>query len=256
MSASPRQRANWKAETAAAPDPEALARFAGRWGLDADSPRLRTALTHRSAVPSVAQSNERLEFLGDAVLGFLAAEFLLEALPGVPEGTLSRARQRLVREETVANAARALGLDRLLIVGSTEERNRGRGRDSLLGDVYEAVVGALFLERGPEAARAFVRETLAGPMADVAASPPEPDPKTQLQIVLQSQGRGLPTYRDVSQSGPDHAKRFVAEVLSGGQPLGRGEGVSKRAAQAMAAVEALKAVGPPEGSPGTAPPPV
>jgi ribonuclease-3 len=201
---------------------------------------LRTALTHKSAHPSPEKSNERLEFLGDALLGAIVAEFVLGALPGVAEGVLSRARTRLVRGETLAEAARTLGVDRLLIVGETEERTRGRQRDSLLADAYEALVGALYLDAGMEAARQFVHETLAEPMASVVLSPPEPDPKTQLQIALQASGRGLPAYRVVDESGPDHAKRFVAEALAGTEVLGRGEGHSKRAAQIQAAVEAMK----------------
>ncbi len=187
------------------------------------------------------KSNERLEFLGDAILGFIVAEFLVEALPGVPEGVLSRARSLVVRRETLAEAARALGVEALLVVGATEERTHGRGRDSLLADAYEALVGALYLDRGAEAARQFIRETLSGPMASVAAVPPAPDPKTQLQMQLQGAGRGLPTYRIIAESGPDHAKHFVAEVLVGGTPLGQGRGATKRAAESEAAKAALGA---------------
>lgn len=180
--------------------------------------------------------------MGDALLGAIVAEFVLSALPGVPEGVLSRARTRLVRGETLADAARRLGVDRLLIVGATEERTRGRNRDSLLADAYEALVGALYLDAGPDAARRFVHTTLAEPMAQVKADPPAPDPKTGLQIALQAAGRGLPDYRIVGESGPDHAKRFIAEALAGSEVLGRGEGISKRAAQAKAAEAALNAL--------------
>jgi ribonuclease-3 len=154
-----------------------LAVFAARFGFDPDLRRLRTALTHKSAQPSPEKSNERLEFLGDALLGAMVAEFVLGALPGVAEGVLSRARTRLVRGETLADAARALEVDRMLIVGETEERTRGRQRDSLLADAYEALVGALYLDAGMEAARQFVHETLAEPMASVVLSPARTGPQ-------------------------------------------------------------------------------
>ncbi len=221
----------------------ALADFAARWGFDLAGGRLRRALTHRSASFNPEASNERLEFLGDALLGAIIAEYLLSALPRVPEGVLSRARTRLVRGETLADTARALGVDRLLIVGATEERTRGRDRDSLLADAFEALVGALYLDAGAEAVRNFVHENLAGPMAQVKAAPPEPDPKTGLQIALQARGRGLPNYRIVGESGPDHDKRFVAEALVGDEVLGRGEGITKREAQARAALVALEQFG-------------
>ncbi len=224
-------------------DDSALAGFAARWGFNPAGERLRRALTHKSASPNPEASNERLEFLGDALLGAIVAEYLLSALPRVSEGVLSRARTRLVRGETLADAARALGVDRLLIVGATEERTRGRDRDSLLADAFEALVGALYLDAGAEAVRNFVHENLAGPMAQVKATPPEPDPKTSLQIALQAAGRGLPAYRIVEESGPDHAKRFVAEALSGDEVLGRGEGITKREAQAQAALVALEQFG-------------
>ena len=200
------------------------------------------ALTHKSAARSVHASNERLEFLGDAVLGFTVAEFLVRALPRAAEGTLSRARTQVVRRETLAEAARALGLEALLLVGAGEEKLGGRTRDSLLADAYEALVGALFLDAGGPAAARFVHATLGDTLRAVAAAPPEPDPKTRLQILLQGQGRGLPTYRIVSESGRGHNVHFIAEALVDGQPFGQGEGATKRAATANAAAAALQAL--------------
>lgn len=200
---------------------------------------MSTALTHKSAAPGIEQSNERLEFLGDAVLSFVAARYLWEALPGAAEGVLSRARTRLVRQETLAEAARALGLEPLLRIGPSEEKLGSRTRDSLLSDAYEALVGALFLDRGEAAASAFIHETLRAALTEVRDTPPEPDPKTRLQMLLQAERRGLPIYRIVSESGQSHAMHFVAEVLAGDEVLGRGEGSSKRAAQAQAAEAAL-----------------
>lgn len=197
------------------------------------------ALTHKSAARSAERSNERLEFLGDAILGFVVAEFLLTALPRVNEGTLSRARSTIVRRETLAAAARAIGIEDLLAVGASEIKQEAKTRNSVLADAYEAVVGALYLDQGDAAARGFVRATLGGAMDAAAAAPPEPDPKTRLQILLQARGRGLPTYRIVAESGAIHNRRFVAEVLAGETPLGEGEGVSKRAATERAAAAAL-----------------
>ena len=123
---------------------------------------------------------------------------------------------------------------------AVEEKLGSRTRDSLLSDAYEALIGALFLESGDAAAAVFIHETLRGALAEVKATPPEPDPKTQLQIVLQAAQRGLPTYRFVSESGRGHDHHFVAEALVGEETLGRGEGSSKRAAQVQAAEAALK----------------
>ncbi len=237
--------ARWRAETSGAggdPGAAATAEFAARWGFDAESRRLRAALTHRSATRSLEKSSERLEFLGDAVLGFVVAEFLIHALPRAPEGALSRARTQVVRKETLAEAARALGIESLLLVGAGEEKLGDRTRDSLLADAYEAVIGALFLDKGGAAAARFVHDTLRGPLSTVAAAPPEPDPKTRLQILLQGQGRGLPAYRIVSESGQGHNMHFIAEALVDGQPLGQGEGATKRAATANAAAAALQAL--------------
>ena len=221
---------------------EALEAFASRWGFDADSARMRTALTHKSAAASSPHNNERLEFLGDAVLSALVAAFLLESLPDVTEGTLSRARAQLVRRETLAAAARMHGIETLLYMSASEEKLGGRKRDSLPADAYEALVGALYLDHGEEAARRFILATLREPMASVAAAPPEPDPKTHLQILLQAQGRGLPTYRTVAETGKDHELHFVEEVLVNGESLGNGEGVSKRQAQIRAARVAIAAL--------------
>lgn len=221
------------------PQAEALAAFAHRWGFANGSPRLRVALTHKSVGASPATNNERLEFLGDALLGFVVAEFLVGALPRATEGLLSRARAQIVRRETLAGVARALGIEALLRVSAGEEKLGGRTRDSLLADAYEAIVGARFLEGGLEAAQQFVSESLGEVMKAVAQAPPDPDAKTRLQIVLQADGRGLPTYRIVSSAGQGHDMHFVAEALVGDEPLGRGEGTTKRIATTQAAQEAL-----------------
>ncbi|HVK06133.1 MAG TPA: ribonuclease III [Armatimonadaceae bacterium] len=221
--------------------------FARRWGFAPDSPALRAALTHRSAAASPAESNERLEFLGDALLSAFVARFLLDALPpDTREGVLSRARTELVRRETLARAARALGVAGLLIVGSGERKANRHENDSLLADAYEALVAAVYRERGGDATDAFLRETLADALTAVAAAPPAPDPKTDLQMRLQASGRGLPAYRIIEATGNEQSPVFTAEVLTAdGTSLGTGTGASKRAAQTDAARAALANL-PPE----------
>jgi ribonuclease-3 len=231
-----------------------LAAFAARWGFAPDSIRLRAALTHRSVAPSPAASNERLEFLGDALLSAFVARYLLDALPpDTPEGVLSRARVQVVRKETLAEAARAMGVSDLLEVGPGERKEGRHTHDGLLADAFEALVAARFLDDGEAAMAALLRDALAGPLAQVAASPPGADPKTRLQERLQAVGRGLPTYPIVEASGSGHHHVFVAEARSAdGALLGRGEGPTKRAAQAAAAEDALARLDGPAGNAGPA----
>jgi ribonuclease III len=220
---------------------DALYEFAARWGLSPDSPRLRAALTHTSAAPTVAESNERLEFLGDALLSAYVARWLMDTLPPeTGEDSLSRARVQIVRKETLAAAARALGLADLLVVGAGERKEQRNNRESVLADAYEALLAAVYLDRGEEAMAAFIRDTLAEPLAAVRAAPPEPDAKTTLQMRLQAAGLGLPEYRLLSATGKGHDHHFIVEVVdSVGSILGRGEGPNKRTAQMNAAREAL-----------------
>jgi ribonuclease-3 len=220
---------------------DALTEFAARWGLSPDSPRLRAALTHTSAAPTVAESNERLEFLGDALLSSYVARWLMDVLPpDTGEDGLSRARVQVVRKETLAAAARALGLADLLVVGAGERKEQRNNRDSVLADAYEALLAAVYLDLGEEAMAAFLRDTLAEPLAAVRTAPPEPDAKTTLQMRLQAAGLGLPEYRLLSATGSGHDHHFMVEVVdSAGNVLGRGEGSNKRTAQMNAAREAM-----------------
>jgi ribonuclease III, bacterial len=226
------------------PLPDDLHAFAARWGFAPDSPRLRAALTHRSAAASPAESNERLEFLGDALLAAFVARFLLDSLPpDTDEGLLSRARTHVVRKETLAEAARAMGIADLLAVGPGERKAGRHENDSLLADAYEALVAAQYLDRGAEAMDTFIQATLAASLEDVAAHPPEPDPKTALQMRLQAAGRGLPTYHVTAATGEGQDLRFAIEVRAAdGTPLGAGEGPSKRIAQTEAARAALESL--------------
>ena len=187
--------------------------------------------------------------MGDALLSAFVARYLLAALPPeTDEGTLTRARTRIVRRETLAGAARELGLADRLIMGAGETKdNRNRG-ESALADAYEAIIGAIFLDHGYDAAEAFVRETLAEPLRDVARSPDgfAPDPKTALQIRLQGARQGLPRYTILAETGTGQHIVFTAAVYAGNaaEPLGTGQGVNKRAAQTEAARAALAGLEP------------
>lgn len=201
----------------------------------ADKDLLLRALTHASARKGKAASvdNERLEFLGDRVLGLAAAELVVELLPTANEGELARAFNRLVRKETCAKVARAIGLGPFLILSESEAASGGREKDTILADAVEAVLGAVFLERGFESARNLVR-TL---WKDEANSVPQVfiDAKSALQEWAQGRGLALPEYVEIAREGPDHAPRFTSEVRITGLAPARGEGLSKRAAEQAAA---------------------
>ena len=208
----------------------------------ADPALLRQALTNRSAG---RPHNERLEFLGDAVVNLLAAEALYAAWPGADEGAMTRARAELVRESALAGIARTLELGSALRLGPGEMKTGGHRRDSILADTVEAVVGAIYLDAGLAACRQVALPWFA-PL--IAALPPPnkvgKDAKTALQEWLQARGRSLPAYALVEESGEEHARRFVVECRLESPPMRtRGEGGSRRAAEQAAAaamVDALK----------------
>jgi ribonuclease-3 len=174
------------------------------------------------------------------VLGFLVSELLMQADPGADEGSLSRARAAAVNEGALAERARELGLGEAIRLGRGEERQGGRGKPSILADVFEAVVAAVYLDGGIEAARGLVRRIF-GSLLEAGLSP-APDPKTRLQEQLQAMGKGLPRYEIVAERGPDHAREFEVRVLLGSRVLGSGSGGSKRAAEQAAASQALFAL--------------
>ncbi len=204
---------------------------------------LEQALVHSSYVnenPAAApQSNERLEFLGDAVLGLIVADELFAAYPEQDEGKLTELRSHLVRRDTLAKAARRLKLGEALLLGRGEEVGGGRHRPSNLSHAYEAVVGAIFLDSGVSSARRFVRRSLSPEFELGAERVPPLDPKSQLQEVSQSLYRSTPRYRLIEAEGPDHARRFTIEVLIDDRTLGTGKGRSKQEAEKEAAREAL-----------------
>lgn len=215
----------------------------------ADPLLLRQALVHRSYLnenPAFAlPSNERLEFLGDAVLGFLTAEYLYYTYPHMPEGELTALRATLVREETLARIANSLSLGQCLYLGRGEEASGGRERPTLLACAMEAVLGSLFLDQGLEATRAFLLPFLTDELAHIDADKPIKDHKSRLQELAQEQWKETPTYRVVATTGPDHDRRFTVEVLVGDVSLGHGQGKSKQEAEMEAARYAL-AHWPPE----------
>jgi ribonuclease III len=202
--------------------------------------QLLVAVTHRSS-NAEAPNNETLEFLGDAVLALAMADLLMRRFPAAREGDLSKLRAGLVNAETLAAKARALDLGRWLRLGKGEEKSGGREKESILAAVYEALLGAVYLDAGFEAARRVVEAHFA---ADVTtqASAGRRDYKTRLQELTQRLFRATPVYQLVEESGPDHAKRFVSELSIAGRRYGRGIGHTKKAAEQAAAMEALEAL--------------
>lgn len=210
---------------------------------------LEEALTHRSfAFEEGDGSNyERLEFLGDSVLGLVAAQWLYQRFPEYPEGELAKLKSRLVSEPILAPFSRQIGLGERMQLGVGEERSGGRDKASLLADVLEAVIGALFLDGGLRAARKVVVEFLEDAMENEARARPF-DAKSALQELAQGRGWELPEYRHVEESGPDHRKTFTVECWVRGRLAGRGRGRSKKLAEQEAAsisLESLESVGEP-----------
>lgn len=215
----------------------ALDALARRLGHDFDRPELlQLALTHRSWCAENAgnESNERLEFLGDAVLGLVVTEHLYDRYPDLPEGELAKARAGVVSSIALAEAATELGLGPALRLGRGEHRSGGRAKPSILADALEAVIGAVHLDGGVEASRRLVLGLLAEQTALSAEGPGGHDHKTRLQELAARQWEELPSY-DLRDEGPDHAKTFYATVSVGGEVRGAGEGRSKKQAEQAAA---------------------
>jgi ribonuclease-3 len=207
---------------------------------------LEAALTHSSAAAErpagEAEDNERLEFVGDAVLGLAAARHLAAEHPAAREGELTRMRAALVAEPALAAAARDLGLGERLRFGRGEERSGGRDKPSILAGAVEALVGAVFLDGGWRSAFRLCRAIFAGPAGGAIAAGRAGDPKTRLQELCQERLRETPVYALADQSGPAHHPLFVVEARLGGRVLGRGEGHSRKAAEQAAAAAALEAL--------------
>lgn len=208
-----------------------------------DPSLLRRALTHRSFAnehPEEAlEDNERLEFLGDAVLDFVVAAFLYRRFPEMREGRLTSLRAALVRTETLASLASEFGIDRELRLGRGEEESGGRSRSPNLCAAFEAVIGALYLDQGLDAVRAWVEPILAPAVDQVLRAELDKDARSLLQEWSQAHLGLTPVYRTVAAEGPDHAKAFTVQVSMGGQVYGEGSGRSKQAASQAAAEAAL-----------------
>jgi ribonuclease-3 len=212
---------------------------------------LAEALTHPSLGHETQQvhfDNQRLEYLGDAVLQLLFSDHLFRRFPDAGEGQLTKSRARLVSGETLAVYARRIGLGEHLMMGRGDESNGGRRRTSTLADAFEALVGAMYLDGGLDSVRAFVLAQALEQLASVHQQAPlEINPKGQLQELLQAlppHGTSLaprnPTYNIVAQTGPDHAKSFTAQVIWNSMVLGQGQGASKQHAESAAALDALR----------------
>lgn len=206
-----------------------------------DPDLLDLAFAHRSWANEQGreESYERLEFLGDAVLGLVTAEWLYERYPELPEGDLSRRKAVLVSQPMLARHAESLGLGDLLRLGVGEERSGGRRKASLLADALEAVFGAVYVDAGMEPARRAIRRFLEEAAAERDRHL-HVDAKTRLQELTQAHGWDLPEYLLVEAAGPDHRKLFTIECRVAGESVGRGEGTSKKLAEQRAAAAALK----------------
>ena len=196
-------------------------------------------MAHRSwcAETPGANSNERLEFLGDAVLGLVVTDHIFRAYPELPEGELAKVRATVVSAAALAEVAAELELGDALLLGKGEDASGGREKPSILADALEGLIGALYLDGGWSAAQEFVLRLLGDRIAEAAAGPGGQDYKTRLQELSARHFDTLPRY-DVADEGPDHAKRFFATVVVAGQERGTGEGRSKKQAEQAAARDA------------------
>ena len=207
---------------------------------------LQNALTHSSYANerwhNSLLSNERLEFLGDSILGMLVAEYLYRNFPNRPEGELTRMRADMVCEKTLASVAAEIGLGEHLLLGHGEEQGGGRSRDSILADAVESVIAACFLDGGLEAALGFIKKFI---LVEVPVTKlHNADYKTQLQELVQQKKNQVLSYSLIGQSGPDHDKKFDVEVSLNGKCVGVGSGSSKKRAEQEAAQCAIEALFP------------
>ena len=205
-----------------------------------DEKYLKTALTHSSFANEVkmrkVNDNERLEFLGDAVLELTSSDYIYKNHSEMNEGSMTRLRASIVCEPTLALCARAFGLDEFIMLGKGEELTGGRKRDSIVSDACEAVIGAIYLDGGFTSAKEFIHRFI---LTDLEDKKLFYDSKTILQEIVQANKAGNITYELVGEEGPDHNKTFEVRVRIGGQPYGSGKGRSKKAAEQKAAYQAI-----------------
>lgn len=223
------------------------AKLVADFGIDfSDLTLLETAFTHTSYANEhrllKISHNERLEFLGDAVLQLIISKYLYQKYPDRPEGEMSKLRSTFVREESLAGFSRACGFPAYLRLGRGEEKSGGRNRDTILGDAFEAFLGALLLDKGEETVEAFLYQVMI-PRLEVGNFERVTDYKTALQEILQVNGEIVIHYQVVAESGPAHDKTFEVEVAADGRVIGRGCGRSKKLAEQAAARNAVEARG-------------
>ncbi|MEK7061495.1 MAG: ribonuclease III [Patescibacteria group bacterium] len=202
---------------------------------------LKTALTHKSYLnehPDIKESNERLEFLGDAVLEFVITETLYKTFPDKQEGYLTTLRSNLVNTQNLSEVAKKLAIGSLIHLSKGEEDGGGRANPSLLADTVEAVIGALYLDGGLSKVEEFIKQNLVAEIPDKVAKPLK-DPKSRFQEYIQAKGLPAPKYKVIKETGPDHARDFVIQVTVEGKPVGEGTGKSKGQAEQEAAKKAL-----------------
>lgn len=205
---------------------------------------LQRALTHSSYLNEhpefTAEDNERLEFLGDAVISLITAEYLYHRFPEFREGELTNLRAAIVRRETLASFAQAIHLDEHLLLGKGEEESGGRTRPATLCNAFEAFIGALYLDQGYEVTARFLTPLIQGATQQLLTRALSKDVRSQLQELTQARFQITPRYKTIAEFGPDHAKQFVVEAYVGPICAGRGQGHSKQAAAKQAAAQALE----------------
>ncbi len=205
------------------------------------------ALTHRSYLNEhheyTGSHNERLEFLGDAVLELAATDFLFKKFPTNPEGELTSYRAALVNTVSLSKSAQALGINDYLLLSKGEAKDTGRARDVILADAFEAIIGAVYLDQGFNAAEAFIAKNLYGKIDDVIRKRSYQDAKSRFQELAQEKRSITPAYETLSEVGPDHDKRFTVGVFIGAEEIARGKGQSKQEAEQSAAVAGLDKMG-------------
>ncbi|MEK7144902.1 MAG: ribonuclease III [Patescibacteria group bacterium] len=222
--------------------------FTKHLGVSFKNPNLLVeALTHRSYLNEhreyTGSHNERLEFLGDAVLELAVTDFLFKKFPANPEGELTAYRAALVNTVSLAESAQTLGINDYLLLSKGESKDTGRARDVILADAFEAIIGAIYLDQGFSAAEAFIAKNLYNKIDDVIEKRSYQDAKSRFQELAQEKKGITPAYETLSEVGPDHDKRFTVGVFIGSSEIARGVGQSKQEAEQSAAQNALEKTG-------------
>ncbi len=211
-----------------------------------DKKLISTALTHSSYANEHKnegiECNERLEFLGDAILGFVVGEYIFKKFNMWPEGRLTKLRANVVCEAMLSKKGKELGINKQLRLGNGEEHTGGRERNSIIADAVESVIGAIYLDGGIDEARKFILGLLADEVEKISSTVHVLDAKTTLQEILQKDSQEPIEYRLIGESGPAHCKSFMMEVCHKGRILGKGEGRSKKEAEQKAAMEAINRI--------------